>query len=72
MFTNNINPVMFSIGPLEIRYYSLAYILGFVLCIWILLYFSKKKEIPLDKEGVYDYVFYIMLGVIIGSRLGEV
>lgn len=70
MFMHNINPVLVSIGALEIRYYSLAYILGFLLAYWLLWKAADKKLIEnLTKKGVDDLVVYLILGVIIGGRL---
>jgi len=70
MFINNFDPVAFQIFSLEIRWYSLAYIIGILLG-WIL---SKKIFIsdPNLKEKFDDFVTYIILGVIIGGRLGYV
>jgi len=70
MFTHNISPILFSIGPLDIYYYSLVYILGFILTIVFLQ--LKRKSLNLSKDQVYDLSFYLMLGVIIGSRLYHV
>ncbi len=70
MFTHNISPIFLSIGPLKIYYYSLVYILGFILTIIFLQY--KRKQLRLTKDQVYDLAFYLMLGVIIGSRLYHV
>ena len=72
MFTSTLDPVLFSIGPLSIRWYSLAYILGFLGLLWLLLNYSKNKKIELNKEEVYDFVFWMMIGVVLGGRLGEV
>ena len=72
MFTYNLNPVLLKIGFLEIRYYSLVYILGFIAAIFVLKYYAKRKEINLSEDDIYDFVFYLILGVIIGGRLGEV
>ena len=70
MFINNFDPVAFQIFFLEIRWYSLAYIFGIILG-WIL----SKKFIISDlklKEKFDDYLTYIVLGIIIGGRLGYV
>lgn len=69
MYVNNLNPTIFNIGPLEIRWYGLVYVLGFFLAIIWLNYLSSKGKIGLNKEEVWDLVFYLMLGVIVGSRL---
>ena len=70
MFINNFDPVAIQIFSFEIRWYSLAYIFG-ILIGWIL---SKKIFIS-DyklKEKFDDYITYIILGIIIGGRLGYV
>lgn len=62
-----LDPTLFTIGPFEIRYYGLVYILGFLLgTFWLLSY---RRELSLEKDDVYDLMFYVMLGVVIGSRL---
>ena len=70
MFINNFDPVAFEIFSLEIRWYSLAYIIG-ILIGWIL---SKRIFISDDglKEKFDDYITYIILGIIVGGRLGYV
>ncbi|MBS3162513.1 prolipoprotein diacylglyceryl transferase [Candidatus Woesearchaeota archaeon] len=65
-----LDPVLFSLGPIEIRYYGLVYVLGFVLVTFLLLRY--KKKLSLSKDDVYDLIFYLMLGVLIGSRLFHV
>ena len=70
MFTNNFDPVAIQIATLEIRWYSLAYIAG-ILIGWIL---SKKIFISnlQIKEKFDDFITYLILGVIVGGRLGYV
>ena len=70
MFINNFDPVAFQFFSLEIRWYSLSYIIG-ILIGWIL---SKKIFIS-DyqlREKFDDYLTYLILGIIIGGRLGYV
>ncbi len=70
MFTNNFDPIAFQIFSLEVRWYSLAYIVGILLG-WIL---SKKIFIKKSylKEKFDDYITYLIIGIIIGGRLGYV
>jgi len=70
MFTHNIDPIFFSIGPVEVRYYGLIYAIGFMLLYWFLL--KIRTEIDLTREEVEQYVVYLMIGLLVGSRLGEV
>jgi phosphatidylglycerol:prolipoprotein diacylglycerol transferase len=70
MFINNFDPVAIQIFSLEIRWYSLAYIIGILLG-WILSkrIFISDSEL---KEKFDDYLTYVILGIIIGGRLGYV
>ena len=70
MFINNFDPVAFTILSLEIRWYSLAYIFG-ILIGW---YLSKKFFIDNDKlkEVFDDYITYVIIGIILGGRLGYI
>ena len=68
MFINNFDPVAFQILSLEIRWYSLAYIIGIILG-WV---YCKKKLIK-DQHimGLFDdFITYLIIGVILGGRLG--
>ena len=68
MFINNFNPVAFQILSLEIRWYSLAYIIGIILG-WA---YCKKKIIKdqLILRLFDDFITYLIIGVILGGRLG--
>ena len=70
MFINNFDPVAIEIFSIEIRWYSLAYILG-ILIGW---YLSKKIFIKNDEinRKFDDYIGYIIIGIILGGRLGYV
>jgi phosphatidylglycerol:prolipoprotein diacylglycerol transferase len=68
MFIHNIDPVLLRLGPLEIRYYGLFFILGFVITYFMLNYLAKRKQLELSKDDVADFLMYIILGIIIGAR----
>lgn len=66
-FDFNLNPILFSIGFLEIRYYGLVYALGFLgLYYWLL---SNRKSVGLLKRDVDGLLIYLILGVLVGARL---
>ena len=70
MFINNFDPVAFTFFSLQIKWYSISYILGIVLG-WS---YCKKKLIE-DKKILNlfdDLIVYIIIGIIIGGRLGYV
>jgi len=66
------DPVAFTLGPLSVRWYGLMYLVAFVQ--FILLGRARIKNRPglLTVEQLDDLLFYGMLGVIIGGRLGQV
>ena len=69
MFINNIDPVAIEFFSLEIRWYSLAYIMGILLG-W---YLAKKFFInSIIKDKFDDYITYVIIGLILGGRLGYV
>lgn len=67
-----IDPVIFSIGPVAVRWYGMMYVIGFVLAWWLARVRSRRPGSPITTQQVDDLVFYAMLGVILGGRLGYV
>ena len=65
-----IDPIIFSIGPLAVRWYGLMYVVGFLLGWWLARRRANKPWSIIKPEQVDDLVFYTMLGVIIGGRVG--
>ena len=70
MFINNFDPIAFNFLSLEIRWYSLSYIFGIILA-WV---YCKKFLIKDKKilELFDDLISYIIVGVILGGRLGYI
>lgn len=66
------DPVALSIGPLSIRWYGLMYLAAFVQFIWLGRMRIKAHPGFITAEQLDDLLFYGMLGVIIGGRLGQV
>ncbi len=62
-----MDPVLFKIGSLEIRYYGLMYAIAFVLGMYIAKYLAKQRDI--DKSVIEDYAFTAMLSGLLGGRL---
>ena len=67
MFIHNLNPTLLDLGPLEIRYYGLVYLLGFIILYFVLN--KNKDKLNITKDEIYDFIFYIFLGILIGSRV---
>ena len=70
MFINNFDPVAFQVFSVDIRWYSLSYIFGLIFG-WI---YCQKVLIKdnLKKKLFDDYILFIIIGIIIGGRLGYV
>jgi len=69
-FTHSLSPVIFSLGPFALRWYSLVYVLGFLLAYWLLRQIAKEGRIKnLDEEGVEEFVTWLILCSIIMARL---
>ena len=67
-----LDPVALRIGPLALRWYSLAYLVGIVLGWWYLLKLLAQPGAPMARRHADDLVFYATLGVILGGRFGYV
>jgi len=72
MFINNINPVLASFGPFNIRYYGLVYFLGFLLTYLLLRHAIKNKKLKLTVNQLDSYFVWLMLGSILCARIFEV
>jgi len=68
----NIDPVFLRIGPLQLRWYGLMYMLSFIIGYFVLKRYSKHRKLDLSSEDLYDLLFYLILGVMVGGRLGYV
>jgi phosphatidylglycerol:prolipoprotein diacylglycerol transferase len=67
-----IDPVAFSIGPLAVRWYGLMYLAGFAAAWWLGVSRIKRARAPVTRVQFDEMVFYALLGVILGGRLGYV
>jgi phosphatidylglycerol:prolipoprotein diacylglycerol transferase len=65
-----IDPVIFAIGGLKIRWYGLMYVIGFAATWWLALRRSRQPWSPITRAQAEDLVFYGMVGVIVGGRVG--
>ena len=65
MFINNFDPVAFQILSFEIRWYSLAYIIGIVIG-WTLCKKIFTKNLDINKK-FDDYISYLIIGIILGG-----
>ena len=70
--TVNINPILIDLGPIRVSWYGLMYVLGFLPSYLLVRYQMKKKDFGVSRLDVENLFFYLILGLIIGARLGYV
>jgi phosphatidylglycerol:prolipoprotein diacylglycerol transferase len=69
----NFNPIAFSIGPLAVRWYGLMYLVGFASAYGLgRLRIAAGKSARVSAQVLDDLLFFVVLGVILGGRLGYV
>jgi phosphatidylglycerol---prolipoprotein diacylglyceryl transferase len=66
MFINNLNPTILTLGPFEIRYYGLVYVIGFLVLYYLLK--NNKEKLKLTDDTVDSLLIFIFTGGIIGAR----
>ena len=67
----NIDPILFKLGPLQIRWYGLAYIVGILGGFKFFKTMFLKKAM-LDNDQFLNCISYIVIGIILGGRIGYV
>ena len=66
---NAIDPVAFSVGPFSVRWYGLAYILGFACAAFVIARISKRWRVSIDADSLMTVLLGVIIGVISGARL---
>jgi len=69
MFYHNINPSLLRIGPFEIRYYGIFFVISLIIAYFLIHYLAKKRRLKLSKDDVSEYLIYMMVGAIAMARL---
>jgi phosphatidylglycerol:prolipoprotein diacylglycerol transferase len=67
-----IDPVIFSVGPLAVRWYALAYIFGLLGAIWYMKSMIRRPPEIVREIDVDDFLVWATLGVVLGGRIGYV
>lgn len=70
---HQIDPIAFSLGPLQVHWYGIMYLLGFAAAWFLGRSRIRAGRLPgVDTNGYGDLMFYAMLGVVLGGRIGYV
>ncbi len=68
-FVDRLDPVALHLGPLQVHWYGLMYLLGFVAA-WVLGERRRRRGyLPVSANAFSDLLFYVMMGVIVGGRV---
>ncbi|MCV2506198.1 MAG: prolipoprotein diacylglyceryl transferase [Candidatus Lightella neohaematopini] len=70
LFINKINPVIFNISFISVRWYGLMYILAFFYTRYKLI--KKNNNLLIDKYKLDNLLYYCFLGLLIGGRIGYI
>ena len=68
----NIKPVLLHIGPIQLRWYGLMYMISFIVGYMVLKRLVKRKKLSMTTDDLYDLLFFLILGVMVGGRIGYV
>jgi phosphatidylglycerol:prolipoprotein diacylglycerol transferase len=68
----HISPTIFTIGPFQLRYYGLMYLVAFSIVYILVLYRLKTEDFRYEKTLIQDCFVWLILGLMIGARIGYV
>ena len=67
-----LDPSAFSLGPLVVRWYGLAYVLGFVCAAAIIYFVAKRWKLGMSEDNLLTLMVCAIVGVVLGARIGYV
>lgn len=65
-----LNPIAFSIGPIDVRWYGLAYVAAFILAYLLIRHISKRWELGIDSDDALTLVVVVAICLLVCARLG--
>ncbi|MEO8802225.1 MAG: prolipoprotein diacylglyceryl transferase [Rudaea sp.] len=68
-YFHDIDPVAFHLGPVQVHWYGIMYLLAFLSAWWLGELRRKQGRLPVNQQAFSDLLFYGMLGVIVGGRV---
>lgn len=71
IYFHDIDPIALSLGPVQVHWYGIMYLLAFTAAWWLGRMRIRAGRLPgVDMNGFSDLLFYVMLGVVLGGRIG--
>jgi phosphatidylglycerol:prolipoprotein diacylglycerol transferase len=69
---HQIDPIAISVGPVSVHWYGITYAIAFVIGWWLGRRRLRAGRLPVSEQAYSDLIFYGMLGVVLGGRLGYI
>ncbi len=67
---HSLDPIAFSFGPITVRWYAIAYLIGFAAAAILIWRTSKRWNLRFDEDSLLTIIMCVIVGVILGARLG--
>ncbi|OGI23535.1 MAG: prolipoprotein diacylglyceryl transferase [Candidatus Moranbacteria bacterium RIFOXYB1_FULL_44_23] len=67
-----INPIAFNIGPIQIAWYGIMYLVAFAVVYYFVRYRIQRDNLGISLETVQDFFPWAIVGLLLGARLGDV
>ncbi|MBN1465246.1 prolipoprotein diacylglyceryl transferase [candidate division KSB1 bacterium] len=67
-----MNPEIFSLGPFQLRWYGMMYVMAFSIVFVLVMYRYRVEGVLINKKATQDWFGLAILGVLLGGRLGYV
>jgi phosphatidylglycerol:prolipoprotein diacylglycerol transferase len=68
----NLNPIAFSVGPIQISWYGIMYLVAFNIVYYLVRYRIRTEKIGISFETVQEFFPWGIVGLLLGARLGDV
>ena len=68
----SLDPVAFTLGPVTVRWYGIAYVLGFICAALVVWRLAKRWRVRVNEDALLTIMVCAIIGIIVGGRLGYV
>ncbi|MCB1194975.1 prolipoprotein diacylglyceryl transferase [bacterium] len=69
---STIDPILFSLGHLQVRWYGLMYVAAFITVYVMVRYRIRTEQYGFSEDTVADFMLWVILGVLVGGRIGYI
>jgi len=72
MFTHTLNPILFHLGPLQIRWYGLMYVIAFIITFYYVRSAIRKGKLSMNEKQLDNFMGLLVVAMILGARIFEI